>query len=156
MFYSEMIKVIEAGLDRDRDKVRNYALLLSKKLAADGDEKASIRIENLLLKKNNGTALTDALVAPPVDQESRLGIVDINYKPVSPEIILADSTEKPFAFHTMQHIIRIISPALFKRYWTGTRSASGPNTSIPNGSAQDVAICMKLKILPCMPGDTFS
>lgn len=94
MFYSEMIKVIEAGLDRDRDKVRNYALLLSKKLAADGDEKASIRIENLLLKKNNGTALTDALVAPPVDQESRLGIVDINYKPVSPEIILADSTEK--------------------------------------------------------------
>jgi len=94
MFYSEMIKVIEAGLDRDRDKVRNYALLLAKKLAADGEEKASTRIENLLLKKNNGIALTDALVAPPVDQESRLGIVDIDYKPVSPEIILADSTEK--------------------------------------------------------------
>lgn len=94
MFYSEITKIIEAGLDRDRDKVRNYALLLAKKLSADGDEKASKRIENLLQKKNNGTALTDALVAPPVDQESRLGIVDIDYKPISPDIILADSTQE--------------------------------------------------------------
>ena len=94
MFYSEVAKIIEAGLDRDKDKVKNYALLLAKKLSNDGDEKASKRIENLLLKKNNGTALTDALVAPPVDQESRMGIVDIDYKPVAPDIVLTDSTRE--------------------------------------------------------------
>lgn len=44
-----------------------YALLLAKKLAQDGDEKSSKRIETLLLRKNNGSAITDALVAPPVD-----------------------------------------------------------------------------------------
>ncbi len=94
MFYSEITKIIEAGLDRDKDKVKNYALLLAKKLYSDGDEKASKRIENLLLKKNNGIALTDALVAPPVDQESRMGIVDIDYKPVAPDIVLSDSTKE--------------------------------------------------------------
>lgn len=94
MFYSEITKIIEAGLDRDRDKVKNYALLLAKKLSDDGDERASRRIESLLQKKNNGTALTDALVAPPVDQESRLGIADINYKPMLPDIILSPSTEE--------------------------------------------------------------
>ena len=92
MFYSEITKIIEAGLDRDKEKVKNYALLLAKKLAQDGDEKSSKRIETLLLRKNNGSAITDALVAPPVDQESRMGIVDIDYKPIAPNIVLSEST----------------------------------------------------------------
>ncbi|MBQ3100513.1 MAG: ATP-binding protein [Clostridia bacterium] len=91
MFYSEILRIIEAGLDKDKDKVKNYAQLLAKKLAADGDEKSSKRIESLLTKKNNGTAITDALVAPPVDQESRMGILDINYNPDQPEIVLSSA-----------------------------------------------------------------
>lgn len=91
MYYSEITKIIEAGLDRDKDKVKNYALLLAKKLAQDGDVRSSKRIENVLSRKNNGSAITDALIAPPVDQESRMGIVDIDYKPVAPEIVLSDS-----------------------------------------------------------------
>ena len=89
MFYSEILRIIEAGLDRDKDKVINFAMLLSKKLMDDGDLKSSKRIDTLLSKKNNGSAMTDALVAPPVDQESRMGIVDIDYSPVQPEIILS-------------------------------------------------------------------
>lgn len=92
MYYSEITKIIEAGLDRDKDKVVNYALLLAKKLNQDGDEKSSKRITSVLSRKNNGSAITDALVAPPVDQESRMGIVDIDYKPVVPQIILSEST----------------------------------------------------------------
>lgn len=93
MFYSEIIKIIEAGLDRDKDKVKNYSLLLSKKMALDGDIKSSKRIEALLSRKNNGTAITDALIAPPIDQESRMGIVDINYCPTKPDIILSPATQ---------------------------------------------------------------
>ena len=89
MFYSEILRIIEAGLDRDKDKVKNFAMLLSKKLMDDGDLKSSKRIDSLLAKKNNGSAITDALVAPPVDQESRMGIVDIDYSPSEPEIILS-------------------------------------------------------------------
>ena len=90
MFYSEIIKIIEAGLERDRDKVKNFSLLLAKKLSQDGDDRASKRIETVLSRKNNGSAITDALVAPPVDQESHLGIVDIDYNPTAPDIILSD------------------------------------------------------------------
>lgn len=89
MFYSEILRIIEAGLDRDKEKVKNFAMLLSKKLMDDGDLKSSKRIDSLLAKKNNGSAITDALVAPPVDQESRMGIVDIDYSPAEPEIILS-------------------------------------------------------------------
>lgn len=91
MFYSEILRIIEAGLDRDKDKVKNYSILLSKKLSADGDLKSSKRIDTLLAKKNNGSAMTDALVALPVDQESRMDIVDIDYSPIQPEIVLSPS-----------------------------------------------------------------
>lgn len=91
MFYSEITKIIEAGLDRDKDKVKSYSILLAKKLAQDGDVKASQRVESVLNRKNGGTAITDALVSPPVDQESRLEIVDIDYHPPLPNIVLADS-----------------------------------------------------------------
>lgn len=91
MLYSEITKIIEAGLDRDKDKVRSYSVLLAKKLAQDGDVKASQRVESILNRKNGGSAITDALVSPPVDQESRLEIVDIDYQPSLPNIVLADS-----------------------------------------------------------------
>ncbi len=93
MFYSEIIKIIEAGLERDKEKVKNYASLLAKKISEDGDEKTSKRIETVLLRKNFGSAVTDALIAPPVDQESRLDIVDIDYAPICPDIVLSESTK---------------------------------------------------------------
>lgn len=93
MFYSEITKIIEAGLDRDKDKVKNYSVLLSKKLALDGDVKSSERVMALLSRKNNGSAVTDALISPPIDQESHMGIVDINYNPEMPELILSKSTQ---------------------------------------------------------------
>lgn len=91
MFYSEITKIIEAGLDRDKDKVKSYSILLAKKLAQNGDYKSSQRVENILSRKNGGSTITDALISPPIDQESRLDIVDINYRPDMPNIILADS-----------------------------------------------------------------
>ena len=39
MYYSEIGRIIEAGLERDRDKVVSFAQLLAKKMAANGDEK---------------------------------------------------------------------------------------------------------------------
>ena len=41
MYYSEIGKIIEAGLERDKDKVASFAQLLAKKMAADGEERGS-------------------------------------------------------------------------------------------------------------------
>lgn len=93
MFYTEIGKIIEAGLDRDKDKVINYAKLLAKKLEEDGENRGSKRITTILERKNFGQAVTDALMAPPVDQESRLDIVEIDYHPTAEELILTPPVE---------------------------------------------------------------
>ena len=44
--------------------------LLAKKMAADGEERGSKRIGDILERKNRSKAVTDSLIAPPpVDQE---------------------------------------------------------------------------------------
>lgn len=91
MYYSEIGKIIEAGLDRDREKVRSFSLLLAKKMDEDGETKGSARITGILNRKNSGRATIDSLVPLPVDQESRMNIVDIDYYPEAENLILSDS-----------------------------------------------------------------
>ena len=94
MYYSEIGKIIEAGLERDKDKVASFAQLLAKKMAADGEERGSKRIGDILERKNRSKAVTDSLIAPPpVDQESRMNIVEIDYQPVVDDLILSKAVE---------------------------------------------------------------
>lgn len=94
MYYSEIIKIIEAGLNKDRDKVASFAQLLAKKMAEDGEDRGSKRINDLLKKRNQSRAVTDSLIAPPpVDQESRMNIVEIEYNPSIDELILSKTVE---------------------------------------------------------------
>ncbi len=71
MYYSEISKIIEAGLERDQDKVASFAKLLAQKLEADGETRGSTRIATILERKSKGRAVTDSIVPPPMDQESR-------------------------------------------------------------------------------------
>lgn len=91
MYYSEIGKIIEAGLDRDKEKVRSFAQLLAKKMSEDGETRGSNRIVNILEKKRSGQATMDALMPLPVDQESRMNIVDIDYSPQAEQLILSES-----------------------------------------------------------------
>lgn len=75
--YTEILKIIEGGLLKDAKKVYNYSKLLADKLDKDGDDKMAKMILRAL---NNGPASTvtmDELLTTPVDQESRLSIVDV-------------------------------------------------------------------------------
>ena len=94
MYYSEISKIIEAGLERDKERVANFAKLLAQKLETDGETRGSMRISAILEKKNSGKAIMDSLLPPPVDQESRLSIVDIDYSPEASELILASAVEE--------------------------------------------------------------
>ena len=90
MYYAEIGRIIEAGLERDKEKVRSFAQLLAKKMDEDGEKRGSARITNILDRKGTGRAVMDSLVPLPVDQESRMNIVDINYDPQAESLILSE------------------------------------------------------------------
>lgn len=90
MYYSEIGKIIEAGLDRDKEKVRSFAILLAKKMGEDGEIRGSSRISSILEKKGVARATKDSLLPLPVDQESRMNIVDIDYYPQVEDLILSE------------------------------------------------------------------
>ncbi len=89
MYYTEITKIIEAGMKKDPTKVASYSRLLAKKMSRDGDERASNRILSVVDKMGGSNAVMDSLVALPVDQESRLDIAEIDYAPSVENIILS-------------------------------------------------------------------
>ena len=93
MFYTEITKIIEAGMRKDPTRVASYARLLAKKLSADGDERASSRVLSVIEKMGGSQAVVDTLTVLPVDQESRLDIAEIDYAPGIDNIILNKSVQ---------------------------------------------------------------
>ena len=76
--YTEILRIIEGGLSKDPSKVYNYAKLLADKVVKDGDEKFSKMILKIIEKKESGMAVTmDMLLTSPVDNDSRMSIVDV-------------------------------------------------------------------------------
>lgn len=79
--HTEILRIIEGGLAKDSKKVYNYSKLLADKLDKDGDSKMA---KMILRAIDNGPATTvtmDELLTTPVDQESRLSIVDVEVPP---------------------------------------------------------------------------
>ena len=93
MFYTEVTKIIEAGMRKDTAKVASYSRLLADKLKRDGEERASTRVLTALEKYNGYQAVIDSLTTMPVDQESRLDIAEIDYSPSADNIILSKTVQ---------------------------------------------------------------
>lgn len=75
---TEIIKIIEGGLNRDRSKVIKFAKLLSKNSIGTDNEILSKRIEKLFNSSNGLNFITaDSLSPIPVDTESRFDMADI-------------------------------------------------------------------------------
>lgn len=79
--YTEIIKIIEGGIIGDREKVYNYANILSKNLKKSGDDNLAKKINSVLSKRGGGMTSLDSFTTKPVDQESRMDIVNITYPP---------------------------------------------------------------------------
>ena len=76
--YTEILRIIEGGLAKDPSKVYSYAKLLADKMTKDGDEKQSKMILKIIEKKEPANAVTmDMLLSAPVDNDSRMSIVDV-------------------------------------------------------------------------------
>lgn len=75
--YTEIIKIIEGGLNKDPQKVLSYAKLLAENLSKAGDSKAADRILRALHSKQAQPVYLDQLLTAPVDQETRMNIADL-------------------------------------------------------------------------------
>jgi SpoVK/Ycf46/Vps4 family AAA+-type ATPase len=75
--YTEILRIIEGGLAKDARKVYNYSKLLAEKIGKDGDSKMSKMIFRAIENRTATTVSMDELLTTPVDQESRLSIVDV-------------------------------------------------------------------------------
>lgn len=75
--YTELIKIIEAGLDGDSARVGRYARQLAANLEQAGDERAARRVRRSIERSPGGGVGLDWMGTAPVDQETRLQIADL-------------------------------------------------------------------------------
>jgi len=94
--YTEIIKIIEGGLKKEPNKVILYAKKLAEKLAADGDQQLAKGIRSLLNNKAvSSLTMEQLLTTAPVDQETRMSIVDVfNPAETDFDVVLPETLEK--------------------------------------------------------------
>ena len=93
--YTEIVKIIEGGLLGDKEKVLNYATVLSDNLEKQGEVKLANRIRSILVKKKGTFTSLDSFSTKPVDAESRAEIVEISMPQiVASQIVLSKYAEE--------------------------------------------------------------
>lgn len=75
--YTELIKIIEGGLKKEPQKVVSYTKKLIEKLKKDGEDKFAESLLKLINQNYAKTISMDELMNVPVDNDSRMDIVDL-------------------------------------------------------------------------------
>ena len=106
-YYTEIIKIIEGGLKREPQKVVQYAKKLADKFAHEGNSQLAKGIRTLL-ENRGATTLTmeQLLTTAPVDNETRLNIVDVfNPAESNLHVVLPETIEKKVSdfIRVMEH-----------------------------------------------------
>ena len=86
--YTEVVKIIEGGLQGDKDKILNYATVLANNLEKQGNPALSKKIRNILTERKGQITTLDDFTVKPVDTESRLEIVEITTPSIEVEKIV--------------------------------------------------------------------
>lgn len=93
--YTEISKIIEGAFAGDKEKVYNYAKVLSRNLEESGEKSLARKIDNILAKGKSNMVTLDSLTSKPVDTESRLDMVDVSSPSVDRDsIVLEEGTFK--------------------------------------------------------------
>lgn len=93
--YTEIVKIIEGGLVGDREKVLNYAIVLSDNFEKQGEIKLANRIRSVLTKKKGSFTSLDSFSTKPVDAESRADMVEISMPQINKnQIVLSKYVEE--------------------------------------------------------------
>lgn len=93
--YTEIVKIVEGGLVGDKEKVLNYATVLSDNLEKQGETKLANRIRSILTKKKGTFTSLDSFSTKPVDSETRAEIVEVTMPQlVNLQIVLSKYVEE--------------------------------------------------------------
>ncbi len=92
--YSEMIKIIEGGLLGDKYRVYSYSKKLIEELENENEILLANKIKKLIENKKSTIAVVEQFSGKPVDQESRMDMVQIDIPKENNSIILDKRTEK--------------------------------------------------------------
>lgn len=88
--YTELVKIIEGGLKGDKEKVLNYSKVLVDNLKKEGQENLSKKILSILEANSTRMVSLDSFSTKPIDQESRMDIVDVRMPTSIDETLLFD------------------------------------------------------------------
>lgn len=94
--YTEIIKIIEGGLKKEPAKVAQYAKKLADIFSDEGNQQLAKGIKNLLNNKAvSSLTMEQLLTTAPVDQETRMSIVDV-FNPAETDfnVVLPERLEK--------------------------------------------------------------
>lgn len=92
--YTEISKIIEGGLNGDREKVYNYARVLAENLEGDGEFGLAKKIRKVIDNRKGGVIALDSLSSKPVDGESRMDMVDISYPNIEEDFLVLNKNTK--------------------------------------------------------------
>lgn len=94
--YTELIKIIEGGLNHDSKKVISYSKHLAKKLREDGADKLADKILKTIEGVVGMPVYKDQLFDAPVDNDTRLNIADVILpQDIKLEIYISESIKAP-------------------------------------------------------------
>jgi len=102
--YTELIKIIEGGLNNDSKKVVSYSKHLAKKLREDGADKLADKIIKTIEGATGIPVFKDQLFDAPVDNDTRLNIADVILpKDIKLDISISESIQNP-----INHFISLV------------------------------------------------
>lgn len=94
--YTELIKIIEGGLNHDPKKVISYSKHLAKKLREDGADKLADKIMKTIDGSTGIPVFKDQLFDSPVDNDTRLTIADVILpQDIKLDISISESIQSP-------------------------------------------------------------
>lgn len=94
--YTELIKIIEGGLNNDAKKVVSYSKHLAKKLREDGADKLADKILKTIDGSRGIPVFKDELFDAPVDNDTRLNIADVLLpQDIKIDISISDTIKSP-------------------------------------------------------------
>lgn len=92
--YTEILKIIEGGIAKDKNKVMSYSKVLAENLEKDGQQKFAKKIMDIINKSDIHPVYLDDFLSSPLDQETRMNIVDISMPSKGDELILPKYVEE--------------------------------------------------------------
>lgn len=94
--YTELIKIIEGGLNHGTKKVISYSKHLAKKLREDNEDKLADKIIKTLDGFTGIPVFKDQIFQAPVDNDTRLNIADVILpQDIKVDISVSNSVESP-------------------------------------------------------------